>query len=69
VDSSPLLGRTRCLVASTDGWLYCITIATGKKVWSYQVGASLTGSPAFAQDKIIIGAEDGSIYAFGNTSE
>jgi len=34
-------------------------------LWSFEIGSSITGSPAVAQGKIIIGAEDGHLYAFG----
>jgi outer membrane protein assembly factor BamB len=37
----------------------------GKELWSYEVGKPLTASPAVANGMIIIGSEDGAVYAFG----
>jgi outer membrane protein assembly factor BamB len=37
----------------------------GKELWSYEIGKPLTASPAVANGMIIIGSEDGSVYAFG----
>ena len=53
-------------MGSDDGFLYVIDIATGKETWSYQVGAPVKTSPAVAGDYIIVGADDGVIYAFKN---
>ena len=50
---------------SCDGTIYFLDIASGKPVWSYEIGGDLTASPAVADGIVVIGSEDGSVYAFG----
>jgi outer membrane protein assembly factor BamB len=42
-----------------------VNLSDGKEVWSYEIGESISGSPAVSEGKIIIGAYDGRVYAFG----
>jgi outer membrane protein assembly factor BamB len=39
--------------------------ARGDKVWEFDTGAPLTGSPAIAGGRVVIGSGDGVIYCFG----
>ena len=50
---------------SGDGRLYLVSLAAGKKLWSYDLGKELTASPAVAEGLVVIGCEDGVVYAFG----
>jgi len=34
-------------------------------VWSYDIGKGISASPAVADGRIVIGSEDGVVYAFG----
>ena len=34
-------------------------------MWSYEVGRSLFSSPAVVDGLVVIGSEDGKVYAFG----
>jgi len=65
VDSSPVVAGGRVYIGSSDGRLYVLDSASGKKLWEFDAGAGLTASPAVAEGKVIIGAQDGRIYAFG----
>ncbi len=38
----------------------------GKEVWNYEIGDAITASPAIANGVIVIGSEDGNVYAFGS---
>jgi outer membrane protein assembly factor BamB len=40
----------------------------GKQLWSYQIGQAVVSSPAVADQKIVIGSDDGSVYCFGQKS-
>jgi outer membrane protein assembly factor BamB len=42
-----------------------VNLADGKERWAYEVGAPVTASPAAADGLVIVGAEDGNLYAFG----
>ena len=50
---------------SGDGRLYLLSLATGTKLWSYDIGKELTASPAVAGGLVVIGSQDGVVYAFG----
>ena len=50
---------------SDDGRLYLLSLATGKKLWSYELGKPIISSPAVANGSVIIGCDDGNVYAFG----
>jgi outer membrane protein assembly factor BamB len=52
-------------VGSSDGRLYGLSVATGRKEWEFDAGAALTASPAIAAGRIVIGSTDGALYCFG----
>jgi outer membrane protein assembly factor BamB len=54
---------------SQDGRLYCVGVADGKERWAYEIGASIVASPAAADGSIVIGAEDGVLYAIGDSAK
>ncbi|MFT4590665.1 MAG: outer membrane protein assembly factor BamB, partial [Limisphaerales bacterium] len=37
----------------------------GEELWNYEIGAAVTASPAVADEVVVIGADDGTVYAFG----
>lgn len=47
--------------ADLSGFVYCIDVKTGKKIWTYDTFAAIWGSPIFIDGKIYIGDEDGDI--------
>ena len=67
IDSSAVIcaGKT-ALFGSDDGYVYALDLATGKEVWHNELGAPVKTSPAIAGDYIIVGADDGVLYAFKN---
>ena len=52
-------------VGSSDGKLYVLDAATGQKKWEYDLGDAVTASPAVANGRVVIGAQDGKLYCFG----
>jgi outer membrane protein assembly factor BamB len=40
-------------------------VNNGKKLWSYEVGTPISGTPAVLKDKFIVATTDGYIYCFG----
>ncbi len=57
-------GTTNYIVTSTDGRIYFVDLNTGKKIWSYEIGSAISSTPAVIDNMIIVGAEDGRVYAF-----
>jgi len=43
---------------------YCVNLADGQERWAYEIGAAVTASPAVSDGFIVVGAEDGNVYAF-----
>jgi outer membrane protein assembly factor BamB len=67
VDSSPLICADRhVLFGCNDGNFYAVDVSKGEEVWRYEVGAAVKTPPAVAGEFILIGADDGSVYAFKN---
>jgi outer membrane protein assembly factor BamB len=50
---------------SDDGRLYVIALKDGAEEWSYDIGRPVKSSPAVADGIIVVGADDGQVYAFG----
>ena len=63
--SSPVVVGDKVIFGADDGRLYVVALATGKLVWSYEIGKELTASPAVAEELVVIGCVDGNVYAFG----
>jgi outer membrane protein assembly factor BamB len=57
------------VIGSDDGRLYLVNMADGNEIWSTDIGEGLTGSPAVANGMIVIGCEDGCVYAFAGQNE
>ena len=57
--------RARVYVGSSDGKLYVLEAATGRKTWEFDAGDAITASPAVAAGRVVVGAQDGRIYCFG----
>jgi outer membrane protein assembly factor BamB len=41
-----------------------LRLSDGSKVWSYEIGQAVTSSPAVVGGMIVIGSDDGFLYAF-----
>jgi outer membrane protein assembly factor BamB len=51
-------------VGSGDGNIYAVDVNTGKELWSYDIGESIRSSPAISGGRLVIGCDDGKVYAF-----
>ncbi len=60
---SPVVARDR-VVISSGGSLFLADLATGKKLWSTPVSDDTT-SPAVVGGMILVGADDGTVTAYG----
>jgi len=54
---------------SMDGKLYMLAMDSGKEIASYEIGESISSTPAILKGKIIVGCEDGKVYAFQTESK
>jgi outer membrane protein assembly factor BamB len=67
VDSSAVIcNGQHAIMGADDGYLYVLDLKDGSEVWSYEIGAAIKTSPAVTQDWVLIGADDGVLYAFRN---
>jgi outer membrane protein assembly factor BamB len=55
----------KVVFGSYDGRVYIIGLADGKEQWSYELGQPVVSSPAVADEKIVIGCDDGTVNCFG----
>jgi len=51
-------------VGSDDRTFYAFDAATGKREWSYATGGRVSSSPTYGEGLILIGSDDGALYAF-----
>jgi len=42
-----------------------LSLSDGSKVWEFNAGSPLSASPAIANGRVVIGAQDGRLYCFG----
>ncbi len=62
--SSPALDtRGRVFVGSEDGFVYAFAAADGRELGRFQTGGPVLSSPALADGFLVIGSDDGTIYA------
>lgn len=53
-------------VGCSDGRVYGLDLASGKKVWEYEAASPVTSSPAVAKGKVVVATADGQIICFGS---
>jgi len=63
-NAGPLVIGDRVLLGGDDGYLRLLTLAEGRSVWSYRVGGPIESSPAVANGYVVVGCNDGYVYAF-----
>jgi len=59
---SPLIFDDLMLLITTDGFLTCVEVATGKMVWQADLGATVRASPVLADGKIYILDASGTMH-------
>lgn len=65
VDSSPVVcANESVLFGSNDGNLYLLSAKDGSELWKYTIGAAVKSSAAVTDSFVLIGADDGLLYAF-----
>ena len=64
IDGAPVACGDKVVFGSGDGRVYLLDVKTGKELWKYEIGQAVFSSPAIAKGMILIGSNDGSLYAF-----
>ena len=64
-----MIAGDRVVFGSEDGRVYVLDLATGKRVWSYEIGEAIMSSPAVTGGWLVIAATDGYVYAFAARRE
>jgi len=65
VESSPVVVGQRVYVGSSDRKLYVLDLVTGREVQKLDLDDEVTGSPAVAGDRLLIGTRAGTLYCLG----
>lgn len=64
IDSSPVIVGERIYIGSLDDHLYVIDLQ-GKQLQKIKLDSPVTGSPAVAEGRLLIGTQKGTLYCFG----
>lgn len=66
IDASPIIIENGVLIVNMRGDIQFYDIKSGEMEWSYELGVAVQGNPAVIDGKIILGADDGSVYCLSN---
>lgn len=61
--SSPVIGRERIYIGSSDGKMYALELSEGTLVWEFDTGDDLEASPLLLNDMVFIGSLSGDFFA------
>jgi eukaryotic-like serine/threonine-protein kinase len=62
VRSTPLLHKERIFFGTEGGYLFCVDLS-GKVKWQYETRRPIITAPAVAEDMVVFGSMDGTVYA------
>ena len=54
----------KVIFGAMDGKLYLVSRKNGQEITSYEIGEPISSTPAIVGQNIIVGCEDGNVYAF-----
>ena len=55
----------RVVFGASSGEVTILNTTSGELVWQFPTGSSIIASPAIVPGRLVIGTEDGQMYAFG----
>ncbi|MEP0814146.1 MAG: PQQ-binding-like beta-propeller repeat protein [bacterium] len=61
IDSSPAVAADRVFVGSQSGYLYCLSLLDGTKLWEYPAGGNVPSSPVVVDDVVYCGTAQGEL--------
>lgn len=65
---SPVVAEGRVYCGNNDGQLYCVDLATSKKLWAFATKDQVESTPAVVQDSVLFGSFDGHVYCLDAAS-
>jgi len=73
IEASPLLMNQRLYVGNIQGQFFCVEPVGGEMVWRYEIPRNkvhdgFRSSPAGQGSTVVVGGEDGNVYAFDASS-
>jgi outer membrane protein assembly factor BamB len=68
-DSTAAIHDGLLYVADLVGFLYCFDARTGQKLWDHDLKANVWASPFYADGKVYLGGDDGTMYVFAAGKE
>src|SRR5262245_38490632 len=63
VKSAAAIAGQQVYVGSSDGFLYALQFADGKKNWAFKTGGPIESAPLYLDQKIFVGSSDSFLYA------
>ena len=63
IEGSAIVFDDAVVFGSGDGRIYAVDPGDGSEIWRLDLGEGLSASPAFAGGRIVIGGEDGTLFA------
>lgn len=64
IESSAIIVGERVFLPTGDGTILAMDLRTGAEKWRYEAGGGFVGSPAAAEEYLVIGSVDGIVYCF-----
>lgn len=65
VESSPVIVGDSVFLATRRGVIHRVDLTTGTEQWNYEAGGNFQASFAVADNRLVIGNTDGTLYCFG----
>jgi len=62
IGTGNVLYKGRVIGTDTDGWIFALDAATGKKVWAYRTGGKVYSTPAVTDGYVVAASTDHFIY-------
>ncbi len=58
-----------CYAAELGGYIHCLDAKTGKLYWTHDTKAQIWSSPFYADGKVYLGTDDGTVFVFAHGKE
>lgn len=65
IETSPIIVGEKIVFAEFSGKIHFLNRKDGKHMWTFETGSRIYASPAISQGHLVIGCDDGTVYALG----